>query len=55
MRGRIEGQKTAAIELMEQLQWRVPNHVIVPGGNLGHSSALGKAFLEMKRVAKIGE
>jgi threonine synthase len=47
---RIEGQKTAAVELMEQLDWRVPDHVIVPGGNLGNSSALGKAFLEMRQL-----
>jgi len=45
---RIEGQKTTAIELLEQLDWQVPDHVIVPGGNLGNSSALGKAFLELK-------
>jgi threonine synthase len=50
---RIEGQKTAAIELMEQLEWQVPDHVIVPGGNLGNSSALGKAFLEMKDLGLI--
>jgi threonine synthase len=47
---RIEGQKTAAVELMEQLGWRVPDHVIVPGGNLGNSSALGKAFFEMRQL-----
>ena len=34
---RLEGQKTAAIELLEQLKWEVPDHVIVPGGNLGNS------------------
>jgi threonine synthase len=45
---RIEGQKTCAIELLEQLDWQAPDHVIVPGGNLGNSSALGKAFVEMK-------
>ena len=50
---RLEGQKTAAIELMEQFDWRPPDHVIVPGGNLGNSSALGKAFLEMKRLGFI--
>jgi threonine synthase len=32
---RLEGQKTAAIELAEQLDWRSPDHLIVPGGNLG--------------------
>jgi len=50
---RIEGQKTAAIELMEQLDWQVPDHVIVPGGNLGNSSALGKGFLEMQQLGLI--
>jgi len=50
---RIEGQKTAAIELLEQLDWQPPDHVIVPGGNLGNSSALGKAFLEMKGLGFI--
>ena len=44
---RIEGQKTVAVELMEQLNWRVPDHVVVPGGNLGNSTALGKGFREL--------
>jgi len=50
---RIEGQKTGAIELLEQCDWRPPDHVIVPGGNLGNSSALGKAFLELKELGFI--
>lgn len=50
---RLEGQKTAAIELMEQLDWRVPDHIIVPGGNLGNNSALGKALVEMKQLGLI--
>jgi threonine synthase len=50
---RIEGQKTAAIELMEQLGWEPPNHIIVPGGNLGNSSAIGKALLEMRDLKLI--
>ncbi len=50
---RLEGQKTTAIELMEQFDWQPPDHVIVPGGNLGNSSALGKAFLEMKQLGFI--
>jgi len=50
---RIEGQKTTAIELLEQLGWRSPDHIIVPGGNLGNSSALGKAMLEMKQLGLI--
>jgi threonine synthase len=44
---RIEGQKTVAIELSEQLDWEVPDHLIVPGGNLGNSSAFGKGFQEL--------
>jgi threonine synthase len=50
---RLEGQKTAAIELMEQSDWEPPDHIIVPGGNLGNSSALGKAFLETKQLGFI--
>jgi threonine synthase len=50
---RIEGQKTAAIELMEQLAWEPPDHIVVPGGNLGNSSAIGKALLEMRGLKLI--
>jgi threonine synthase len=56
---RLEGQKTPAMEIIEQMEWQVPEHVIVPGGNLANSSALGKGFMEMmhlgliKRVPKI--
>ena len=47
---RLEGQKTAAMEIAEQLEWQVPDHLIVPGGNLANSSALGKGFLEMQQL-----
>ncbi|MEE2754828.1 MAG: pyridoxal-phosphate dependent enzyme, partial [Candidatus Latescibacterota bacterium] len=51
---RVEGQKTIAIELIQQQDdWQVPDWVIVPGGNLGNSSALGKGFLEMKELGII--
>jgi threonine synthase len=50
---RIEGQKTAMFEMLEQLQWRVPDYLIVPGGNLGNSSAFGKAFIELTRYGLI--
>jgi threonine synthase len=50
---RLEGQKTAAFELMEQLEWQVPDHLIVPGGNLANSSALGKGFIEMRSLGLI--
>jgi threonine synthase len=44
---RIEGQKTVAFELAEQLEWKTPQHLVVPGGNLGNSSAFGKGFREL--------
>jgi threonine synthase len=50
---RLEGQKTLAIELLEQLDWKPPEHIIVPGGNLGNSSAIGKALLEMHDLGLI--
>jgi threonine synthase len=50
---RLEGQKTLAIELMEQFEWEPPDHIIVPGGNLGNSSAIGKALLEMHDLGLI--
>jgi threonine synthase len=50
---RLEGQKTPAFEILEQLDWQVPDHVIVPGGNLANSSALGKGFTEMHRLGLI--
>jgi len=50
---RLEGQKTAAIELLEQFMWEVPGHIIVPGGNMGNASAIGKACLEMRELGLI--
>jgi threonine synthase len=50
---RVEGQKTAAFELLEQFNWEVPDHIIVPGGNLANSSAFGKALREMKELGFI--
>jgi len=43
---RIEGQKTAAYVLLEARDWRVPDWIVLPGGNLGNTSALGKGFRE---------
>jgi threonine synthase len=50
---RIEGQKTVSIELVQQLDWEVPDVVIIPGGNLGNVSALGKGFLLMRELGMI--
>ncbi|NVB80373.1 MAG: threonine synthase [Kofleriaceae bacterium] len=41
---RLEGQKTVAIEIAQQLHWTVPDWVVIPGGNLGNVSALGAGF-----------
>jgi threonine synthase len=50
---RIEGQKTVAFEILQQCEWQVPDHIVVPGGNMGNSSALGKGFDEMLRLGLI--
>lgn len=50
---RIEGQKTISIELCQQFDWEVPDWIIIPGGNLGNVSALGKGFLMMKTLGLI--
>jgi threonine synthase len=50
---RLEGQKTVAFELMEQLDWVAPDHVIVPGGNLANGSALGKGFMELRDLGLV--
>jgi threonine synthase len=47
---RLEGQKTPALEIAEEFDWQIPDHLIVPGGNLANSSALGKGFLEMMHL-----
>ncbi len=44
---RLEGQKTAVVELLEQLDWQPPDYLILPGGNLGNVSALGKGISEL--------
>jgi len=50
---RLEGQKTIMYRILEQLNWEVPDWIIVPGGNLGNSSSFGKAFYELKKVGLI--
>lgn len=41
---RLEGQKTVAIELVQQFDWQVPDWIVIPGGNLGNVAALGAGF-----------
>ncbi|MCH2115532.1 MAG: threonine synthase [Pirellulales bacterium] len=50
---RLEGQKTIMYRVLEGLSWQVPDWIVVPGGNLGNSSAFGKAFLELRELGLI--
>lgn len=50
---RLEGQKTAAIEILQQFDWEVPDWVIVPGGNLGNIYAFYKGFTMCKELGLV--
>lgn len=50
---RLEGQKTISLEIVQQFDWDVPDVVIVPGGNLGNISAIGRGFLLMRELGMI--
>jgi threonine synthase len=50
---RLEGQKTIMFRVLESLRWQVPDWIVVPGGNLGNSSAFGKAFHELHQLGLI--
>ena len=50
---RLEGQKSIMFRVLESLNWEPPDWIVVPGGNLGNSSAFGKAFLELKELGLI--
>ncbi len=43
---RIEGQKTIVFEILQQLNWKAPDWIVLPAGNLGNTSAFGKAINE---------
>jgi threonine synthase len=50
---RLEGQKAIIFRILEGLNWDVPDWIVVPGGNLGNSSAFGKALIELSHVGLI--
>ena len=50
---RMEGQKTLAVEILEQLAWDPPDWIVIPCGNLGNVSALGKGLMLMKTLGLI--
>jgi threonine synthase len=52
---RVEGQKTISFEIVQQFNWEVPDTIIIPGGNLGNVSALGKGFKMMYELELISK
>jgi len=50
---RVEGQKTIVFEILQQLHWRAPDWIVAPGGNLGNTSAFGKAISEAYELGLI--
>jgi threonine synthase len=50
---RLEGQKAIIFRVLEGLRWEVPDWIVVPGGNLGNSSAFGKALIELHYLGLI--
>ncbi len=50
---RIEGQKTIVLEMLQQLEWQAPDWIALPAGNLGNTSAFGKALSEAHRFGLI--
>lgn len=52
---RLEGQKTVAIEIVEQLGYEVPDWIVIPGGNLGNVSALAAGFAMLSELGLINK
>ena len=50
---RLEGQQTVMLELFDQLDWKVPDRIVVPGGNLGNSASYGKILRDLKELGFI--
>jgi len=50
---RMEGQKTVGIEIVQQFDWQVPDWIVIPAGNLGNVSALGKGLLLMRDLGLV--
>jgi threonine synthase len=50
---RLEGQKTVAIEVVQQFEWQVPDWVVIPGGNLGNASALHAGFSMLRELGLV--
>ena len=52
---RLEGQKTVSVEIVQQMDWQVPDVIVIPGGNLGNVSALGAGFEMMRALGVVSK
>ncbi|MFH0776023.1 MAG: threonine synthase [Patescibacteria group bacterium] len=52
---RVEGQKTIVLEILQQLNWEAPDWIVLPAGNLGNTSAFGKAIAEAYELGLIAK
>src|SRR5947199_9506180 len=50
---RVEGQKAIGFEILQQLDWQAPDWLVLPAGNLGNTSAIGKAFRQAYELSLI--
>jgi len=50
---RIEGQKAIGYEIMQDLEWKAPDWIVLPGGNLGNNTAIAKGLLELHALGLI--
>ena len=50
---RLEGQKTVAIEIVQQLGWEAPDWIALPGGNLGNTAAVGMGLELVERLTDL--
>ncbi|MEL7240007.1 MAG: threonine synthase, partial [Planctomycetota bacterium] len=50
---RIEGQKAIGFEILQDLDWNVPDWIVLPGGNLGNNWAISKGMMELKAAGHI--
>ena len=51
----VEGSKTLAFEVAEQLDWQVPDHLIIPVGSGAMLNAICKGFEELHEIGLIDD
>jgi len=50
---RIEGQKSIVYELAQDLDWRMPDWIVLPGGALSNTAALGMGLRDLRKLGLI--